>query len=217
MKFQSLSVALIYLSLGVAGCTAGPASAPDNTFLYRALPIAQGSAKSGEGNRIMFRGTALSLEGPGISVGETLRSVSLAKGDLSLLDLASTKGTVRIISVVPSLDTAVCEQQTHLLSERNQGLDQSVKLVTISVDTPFAQARFAKEANIDNITFLSDYRGGAFGKTYGLLLKDPHLLARSVMVVDANNMIHYLQVTPELGHLPDMEAAFKAARALLNT
>jgi len=116
---------------------------------------------------------------------------------------------------VPSIDTAVCEQQTHYLSEKNDGLDKMVQLITVSVDTPFAQGRFAREAKISNVTFLSDFRGGEFGWTYGLLVKDPHFLARAVMVVDKQNVIRYLQITPELAQLPDLDAAFRAARALL--
>jgi thiol peroxidase len=119
-----------------------------------------------------------------------------------------------VISIVPSIDTKVCEQQTHYLSEKNKGLDRQVEMMTISVDTPFAQKRFAEEAKITNVTFLSDYRGGDFGKTHGLLMKDPHILARAVMVVDKDNVIRYLQVTPELAQLPDMDAAFNAARIL---
>jgi thioredoxin-dependent peroxiredoxin len=156
----------------------------------------------------------VALEGPGIKVGDSLRDVQVANTDLTLVNIADTKGKIRIISIVPSLDTKVCEQQTHYLSEKNQGLDKSVSLITVSVDTPFAQKRFAQEAKIRNVTFLSDYRGGQFGKTYGLLVKEPHLLARSIMVVDRDNIVRYLQVTPELAQLPDMDSAFQAARAL---
>jgi thiol peroxidase len=203
MNRLSLFVALACLS--VQGC---------GGFTYKDLPVATRSAAAGEGHSVTFKGKPLALEGPEIKAGETLRDVTVTKGDLSLLNIADTKGTVRIISVVPSLDTKVCEQQTHYLSEKNDGLDKNVELITVSVDTPFAQKRFAEEAKIDNVLFLSDYRGGEFGKTYGLLVKKPHILARSVMVVDKDNVIRYLQVTPELGQLPDMEAAFKAAREL---
>jgi thiol peroxidase len=140
----------------------------------------------------------------------------LAQGDLSLIDVTETDGSVRLINVVPSLDTTVCEQQTHYLSEKNQGLDQQVTLITISVDTPFAQDRFAKEAEINNVKFLSDFRGGDFGKTHGLLLEGPHVLARAILVVDGQNVVQYLQVTPDLGHMPDMEKAFQVARSLVN-
>src|SRR5262245_56379349 len=157
-------------------------------FMYKNLPVAVESATAGEGHTVTFKGAPLALEGPGIKVGDTLRDVNVAKNDLSLLNIADTKGKVRIISVVPSLDTKVCEQQTDYLSEKNNGLDKSVELITLSVDTPFAQKRFAEEAKIENVTFLSDYRGGDFGKTYGLLVKDPHILARSVVVVDKDNI-----------------------------
>jgi thiol peroxidase len=184
-------------------------------FTYQAFPVASGSAMAGDGQSVTFKGKPLAMAGSPVKVGDSLRDVKLAKHDLSLVSLTETRGKVRIISIVPSLDTKVCEQQTHYLSEKNSGLDQSVDLVTVSVDTPFAQNRFAKEARIDNVTFLSDYRGGDFGKTYGLLVKDVHILARTVMVVDKENVIRYLQITPELAQMPDMEAAFKAARGLM--
>ena len=183
-------------------------------FSYKEIPIARETAKTGEGSTILFRGTPLPLSGHEVKAGESLRPVPLAKGDLSLVNIQESNGMVRIINIVPSLDTKVCEQQTHYLSEKNQGLDQQVKLITISVDTPFAQDRFAKEAGIGNVEFLSDFRGGEFGKSHGLLLEGPHVLARAVMVVDTNNVIRYLQVTPDLGHMPDMDKAFQVARAL---
>lgn len=209
---------LAILSLVCAGCTmTWPGSASDSGFAYQNFPVAKTTASAGEGHTVTMKGTPLALEGHGVKVGDTLPDVQVAKGDLSLMNIADTKGTVRIISVVPSLDTKVCEQQTHYLSEKNNGLDKSVQMITISVDTPFAQGRFAKEAKINNVTFLSDYRGGDFGKGNGLLVKDPHILARSVMVVDKDNVIRYLQVTPELAQLPDMEAAFQAANALVKS
>jgi thiol peroxidase len=186
-------------------------------FLYKNISVADGSAVAGEGNNILFKGSPLGLSGTAIKTGDALRDVKVTQNDLSLINIAQTKGAgkVRIISVVPSLDTPVCEQQTHHLSEKNKGLDKLVELITVSVDTPFAQKRFSQEAKIDNVTFLSDYRGGEFGKTYGLFLSGPHLLARAVMVVDKNNTIRYLQITPELTHLPDMEEAFRIARSLV--
>ena len=90
-----------------------------------------------------------------------------------------------------------------------------VELITVSIDTPFAQKRFAAEAKIGNVTFLSDYRGADFGKTHGLFLRDPHILARAVMVVDAHNVIRYLEITPELAQLPNLDEAFKFARSLV--
>ncbi len=196
------------------GCGATGA-AKKTGFVYKDLPVARGSAAAGAGHTITFKGTPLELEGTGIQRGDRLRDVDVAAADLSLINMADTRGTLRIISIVPSLDTTVCEQQTHYLSEKNRGLDRSVELITVSVDTPFAQSRFAEKANIQNVTFLSDYRGGEFGRAYGLLLTQPHLLARAVMVVDEANVIRYIQVTPELAQMPDMDAAFQAARDLM--
>ncbi len=210
----SIILCSFIIGVGLHGC-ASLSPETDSSFSYQSIPVATGTAMAGQGSSIQFRGTALALSGTGISKGDSLRPVNVAKGDLSLLDIASTKGTVRVISVVPSLDTKVCEQQTHYLSEKNRGLDAQVALYTISVDTPFAQDRFAKDAKINNVTFLSDYRGGDFGRTYGLLLEGPHVLARAIMVVDQNNVIQYLQITPDLATMPDMDAAFEAARKLL--
>ncbi len=186
-------------------------------FSYKNMPVANGTTVAGEGNKVLFKGDPLMLAGNGVKVGDALRDVKVAQNDLSLVNIAQTKGAgkVRIISVVPSLDTPVCEQQTHLLSERNKGLDKMVELITVSVDTPFAQKRFAAEAQIANITFLSDYRGAEFGKTHGLFLEGPHILTRAVLVVDKTNTIRYLQVTPELTQLPDMEEALQFARRLV--
>jgi thiol peroxidase len=208
-------IILICSATVLASCM-GVGRHSEEGFTYKDIQIDTTSANTGQGSTIQFKGNPLPLSGMSIQVGDKLRSVKLAKGDLSLIDVTDTGGSVRLINVVPSLDTTVCEQQTHYLSEKNQGLDQQVKLITISVDTPFAQDRFAKGAEINNVKFLSDFRGGAFGKTHGLLLEGPHVLARAVLVVDGHNVVRHLQVTPDLGHMPDMEKAFQVARSLVN-
>ncbi len=215
MRMRSLAVmvTVICLPLGLIGCQ----TTPSNTFFYKDMPVSNGTAVAGEGNKILFKGNPLALAGSGVKIGDTLRDVKVAQNDLSLVNIGETKGSgkVRIISVVPSLDTPVCEQQTHILSERNKGLDRMVELITVSIDTPFAQKRFAGEAKIANVTFLSDYRGAEFGKTHGLFLEGPSLLTRAVMVIDKTNTVRYLQITPELTQLPDMEEAFQFARRLV--
>lgn len=214
---RSISCLLTLLAcVGFSGCGNVPVPGqPD--FAYKDLPVANGSATAGEGNNILFQGKPLMLSGMGIKVGGSLRDVKLVQTDLSMVNINETKGKgkVRIISVVPSVDTKVCEQQTHYLSEKNKGLDRMVELITVSIDTPFAQKRFAEEAKIANVTFLSDFRAADFGKAHGLLLKDLHLLSRAVMVVDKDNKVRYLQITPELAQLPDLEEAFKFARSLV--
>ncbi|HEX4967451.1 MAG TPA: thiol peroxidase [Nitrospiraceae bacterium] len=214
--FRTIIGAALCMTIGLAGCGSMGGST-GSSFQYKNMTVSDGSVIPGEGQKVLFKGSPLVLSGNGIKVGDPLREVQLVQTDLSPIGITDTKGKgkVRIISVVPSLDTPVCEQQTHYLSEKNKGLDKMVELVTVSVDTPFAQKRFAQEAKIANVTFLSDYRDVEFGKTYGLLLNGPHILARTVMVVDANNTVRYLQVTPELTQLPNMDEAFAVAKTLI--
>lgn len=180
------------------------------------IPHSSESIKAtGEGASVSMRGNPLQLAGQSIKIGDTLPSASVVGNDMKPIDLAQGKGKVRILNIVPSLDTATCEEQTHELSETNEGLDKQVQLVTISMDLPFAQRRFAKEAKIANVTFFSDYRGASFGNNAGLLVKQTHLLARAVLVVDKDNVVRHMQVMPDLGNLPDMQQAFKVARGLL--
>ncbi len=215
MRTNSLTiiVAAIGFSCGLIGCQ----TTMSKGFSYKNMPVANDTAVAGDGNKVLFKGNPLTLVGNGVKIGEPLREVKVTQNDLSLVNIAETKGAgkVRIISVVPSLDTPVCEQQTHILSERNKGLDKMVELITVSVDTPFAQKRFAGEAKIANVTFLSDYRGAEFGKTHGLFLEGPHLLTRAVMVIDKANTVRYLQITPDLTQLPDLDEAFLVARRLI--
>ncbi|ULA63616.1 MAG: Thiol peroxidase, Tpx-type [Nitrospira sp.] len=208
----------VLLTSGLAGCGSS-GRLLDSGFAYKDLPVADGTVAAGEGHSVLFKGSPLMLSGTGIKVGDQLRDVKLTGRDLTLVNIAQTAGSgkVRIISVVPSIDTKVCEQQTHQLSEKNRGLDKMVELITVSIDTPFAQKRFAEEAKIRNVTFLSDYRGADFGKAHGLFLREPYFLTRAVMVVDAQNVIRYLQITPELAQLPDLDEAFTFARTLVTT
>ena len=173
------------------------------------------SAQPGEGQNVTFQGNPLPLSGTGIELGKPLPSSSLTAGDLSPVNLADNKGKVRIISVVPSVDTPVCEAQTHELSEKNGGIDENVELVTVSMDLPFAQQRFAKEAKIGNVTFLSDYKAADFGQKNGLLIKPLHLLARTLIVTDKDNIVRYIQVVPEITSLPDLSKALAVAKDLL--
>ncbi len=201
-KMFVLSLFLVALT----GCSA---------FRYKTLTVATGNATPGAGSSVTFKGKLLPLEGKAIRVGDILPSAILTANDLSEQNIADTRGKVRIISVVPSLDTPVCEQQTHALSENSGDLDKHVQFITISMDLPFAQKRFSEKAKIHNVLFLSDYRSADFGLNYGLLIKPLHLLSRSILVVDKNNHVRYLQVVPEITQLPDLEKALRAAKALI--
>jgi len=129
--------ATVCMAIGLAGC-GSTGSSSGTSFLYKNLTIAGGSTMAGEGHTVLYKGRPLALSGNGIKVGDLLREANLTQADLSMIAITDTKGKgkVRIISVVPSLDTPVCEQQTHYLSEKNKGLDKMVELVTVSVETP---------------------------------------------------------------------------------
>jgi thiol peroxidase len=164
------------------------------------------------GSAVMQNGEIQPLIGTPIKIGDHLPSISLVAADnLAEIDLANVRGKVLFLSIVPSIDTKVCEIQSHYLGEEGDRLPATVERITISRDTPFAQRRFAREAKLTDITFLSDYKEGAFGRSLGLLQKNSRLLARAVILVDGNGIVRYIQVVPELTNLPDMERAFDTA------
>ncbi len=165
----------------------------------------------------------------GTSVSRKGEKLALAKGHLALnepvpgailLDAQfkpvsfKPDGKVKVVSIVPSIDTRVCELQTHELGE-SKGLDPRIERITLSRDLPVAQKRFAMESNLENITYLSDFKDGSFGRASGLLIEENGLLARGVMVVDGEGRVRYLQIVPDITTLPDMKKAFAAANALL--
>ena len=179
------------------------------------IKVNKGTGSAGDGNTIAMKGNPLPLKGQAIKVGEPLPSAMVTGGNLGPVDIAAGSGKVRIISVVPSVDTPTCEAQTHQLSEKDRKLAAKVEMVTISMDLPFAQQRFAKEAKIKNVTFYSDYKTGEFGLNNGLMIDPLHLLARALIVTDKDNVVRYIQVVPEVTELPDMAAAMEVAKSLL--
>ena len=179
------------------------------------IPVNKGSTAAGDGQAVMFKGKPLPLEGKAIKVGDPLPSVILTGAGLAPVNIGQTDGKVRIINVVPSLDTPTCDAQTHELSERDPAIANNIELITVSMDLPFAQARWARAAKVKNVTFLSDYKAAEFGMSTGLLIQPLHLLARTVIVTDKDGIVRYMQVVPEITELPDMAAAMEAAKALL--
>ncbi len=184
------------------------------TLVLCFILLIPGIAISGEPVTITLKGNPLTLMGEPLEVGQTLPQVRLPDRALKMADQNALKAKDPILSVVPSHDTPTCHEQTHILSEKNDGLDRTVHLVTLSRDLPFAQKRFAKGAKINNVLFLSDYRDAGFGNASGLLIEENRLLARTVMVLDKEGVIRYLEIVGELSRLPDMHKAFDFARSL---
>ena len=162
---------------------------------------------------ITFKGTPLTLIGPEIKVGQRAPEFEVLAQDLSTVTLAASQGKTRLISVVPSLDTPVCDQQTRRFNQEAAALSKTAVL-TISMDLPFAQKRWCGAAGIDKVQVLSDHRDGAFGRGYGVLIKELRLLARSVFVVDGAGILRYVEIVPEVGSHPNYDAALAAARGL---
>lgn len=157
--------------------------------------------------------TRLLGDGNGLRVGASLPAISLVNERMKDEPLGAN-GHVRLISVVPSLDTEVCDRQTHDLSE-TKTLKAGVERITVSRDLPYAQGRFAEKDKLANLRFLSDYRSGEFGKKTGLEIERNGLLARALIVVDGAGVVRYLQVTPKIYALPDLRKAIEAANALI--
>ncbi|GAA4689928.1 thiol peroxidase [Phytohabitans rumicis] len=159
---------------------------------------------------VTFRGRPVTLIGTEVSVGDRAPDFVVVGNDFAPVTLAASAGTVRILSVVPSLDTEVCDRQTRRFNEEAAGM-AGVPVLTISVDLPFAQRRWCGAADLDNVVTLSDHRELSFGLAYGVVISEFRLLARAVFVVDANDRIAYAQYVPEVGEHPDYPAALSAA------
>ncbi len=124
-----------------------------------------------------------------------------------------TAGKVRLISVVPSLDTGVCNLQTRRFDQDCASLPGGVTVVTVSTDLPPAQARWKKEAGVERVILVSDHADASFGQSYGVLMKENRLLARAVFVVDTQGRVTHAQVVPEITQHPDYDRALAAVRA----
>jgi thiol peroxidase len=164
---------------------------------------------------VTFKGSPIELVGPKLKPGDLAPDFTCVGGGLAFVRLADTAGKARLFNVVPSLDTPVCNKQTKRFAEELKALGDSVAAYTVSLDLPFAQARFCTEANIANLSNLSDVHNHSFGQRYGVLIQGLPipLLARAVFVVDPSDKITYAQIVPEIVQEPDYEPALSALRS----
>ncbi len=161
---------------------------------------------------VTMRGNPMTLVGPEIKPGQKAPGFTLVGKGLQPATLDQFKGKVKIITTVPSLDTPVCDAETRRFNEEASKLPGDVQILSISMDLPFAQARWCGAAGVDKVTPLSDYRAAEFGQKYGVLIKELHLLARTVFVVDKNDNVTYAEYVKEVAEHPNYEAALAAAR-----
>ncbi len=163
---------------------------------------------------VTFKGTPLTLMGAELKPGDPAPDATLITQDLQTVHLKDYFGKVLLISVVPSLDTGVCSAQTRRFNEEASRLPEGVRVLTVSMDLPFAQKRFCGEADINRIEVLSDHRDASFGQAYGTLIKELRLDTRSVFVIDPSGTIRYVEYVPEITEHPNYEAALNAVRSL---
>lgn len=163
---------------------------------------------------ITFKNNPVTLLGTEVKVGDKAPNFSVLANDLSPVTLEDTAGKIRLISVVPSIDTGVCDQQTRKFNEAAAELGENVVVLTVSVDLPFAQKRWCAAAGIENVQTVSDHRELSFGQAYGVAIEELRLLARSIFVVDAEGTVTYVEYVSEATDHPDYDAAIAAVKAL---
>ena len=158
-----------------------------------------------------MRGKPLTLVGPELKRGDPAPDFEVVDKTLQPVTLSSTAGAVRIFSVVPSLDTPVCDMQTKRFNEEAAKLP-NVKIYTVSMDLPFAQSRWCGAFGVDNIKMLSDHRTGSFGEHYGTLIKEMRIESRAIFVVGGDDKLLYVEYVKEVADHPNYEAALAAAK-----
>ncbi len=167
-------------------------------------------------HKVTLGGNPVALEGPELKIGDKAPDFKLQQskdGQMSEVTLADFAGKTVLLSVVPSLDTSVCALQTKTFNERAAKLPDSVAVVAVSADLPFAQARFCTKEHIDKIQSASDHREVSFGKDYGVLIADgpfKRILARSVFVIGPDGTLKYVEYVPEIAGEPNYDQALAA-------
>jgi thioredoxin-dependent peroxiredoxin len=159
---------------------------------------------------VTIHGNPLTLVGDEIKAGAPAPEAELLDNDLNPVKLSAYRGKVLIIASVPSLDTPVCDLETRRFNDEAANLGPDIEIVTISMDLPFAQKRWCGAAGVKRLRTLSDHREAAFGKAYGVLIKELRLLARAVFIVDREGQVQYAQLVKEVTNEPNYEEVLQA-------
>ena len=159
-----------------------------------------------------MKGAPLTLVGPELKVGDAAPDFSLMDRALKAVTLKDTGNLVRIISVIPSLDTPVCDAQTKRFNEAAANLP-GVDIISVSMDLPFAQKRWCTTFAVDNLKMLSDHKDASFGTNYGTLIKELRIESRAIFVLDADNKIRHAEYVKEVADFPNYETALAAAKS----
>lgn len=161
-------------------------------------------------------GKGATVIGEDIEVGQNAPDFTLHALDWSIIHgMADTKGKVRIIAAVPSLDTGTCDRETRRFNQEAASLDEDIVIMVISTDLPYAQKRWCGAAGVDQVMVLSDHMTAEFGEKYGCLIKERRIMRRAVFVVDRQDKVRYAAYMPVLGVEPNYEEVLDAAREAL--
>ncbi len=163
---------------------------------------------------VTLKGNPLTIIGDKLTTGVKAPDFKLVANDLSTVTLADSAGKVRLISVVPSLDTPVCDAQTRRFNQEAAKFGDNVVILTVSAEHPFNQKRWCGAAGIDKVQVVSDHMDMNFGESYGTHVKELRLEQRSIFVIDANNIIRYIEYVPEITQHPNYEAALAALKEI---
>lgn len=166
-------------------------------------------------NTVTFAGNTLHLEGSLPVVGQKAPDFTALTKDLNARSLKDYDGRILVLVSVPSLDTPVCDMEVRRFNKEAAALSDTVRIVAISCDLPFAQARWCGAANVTAVESLSDHRDVAFGKNYGVLIQELRLLSRAIFVVAPDGTLAYSQIVPEITNEPDYDSALNAVKALV--
>ncbi len=159
-----------------------------------------------------LKGNPLTLIGPELHPGDSAPDFNVVDNNLNPVSLRDTGERVRIISVVPSLDTPVCDAQTKRFNEEAAKLS-GVDIYTVSMDLPFAQKRWCGAFGVDKVKMLSDHKDGSFGTNWGTLIKELRIESRAIFVLDPRNRIRHVEYVKEVADHPNYESALSAARS----
>ena len=162
---------------------------------------------------VTFKGNPLTLIGPEVKVGAQAPDFQVLGQDLSPVTLKNFSGKTLLVSVVPSLDTPVCDAQTRRFNQEAVKLP-NIEILTVSMDLPFAQKRWCGAAGIEKVKVVSDHKDASFGTTYGVLIKELRLLSRSIFLIDRTGTVRYVEYVPEVTSHPNYDAALAAVRHL---
>lgn len=163
---------------------------------------------------VTLQGNALALSGNKVTTGMKAPDFTVLANDLSPVTLSSLKGKTLVVLSVPSLDTPVCDMETVRFNREAEKIGADIKVLAVSMDLPFAQARWCAAKAVKNVQTVSDHRDASFGTSYGVLIGGLRLLARAVFIIDGSGTIRYIQVVDETTNEPDYDDVLAALKTI---